>query len=106
MAKSIIQDLIENDSNPISIARKYNVPYSIVYAIKQKTSWTHLTENITFKVRRRNGEIYRLHQYVIPTIKYFTPTGAEYDSSKFATPFGPKSNSEYVFSNTGATPFD
>lgn len=106
IAKLIIQDLIENDSNPISIARKYNVSYNIMYSIKQKASWTHLTENINFKIRRRNGEIYRLHQYVIPTIKYFTLTGAEYDSSKFATPFGPKSNSEYVFSNTGATPFD
>jgi len=106
IAKLIIQDLIENDSNPISIARKYNVPYNIVHSIKRKASWTHLTENINFKFRRRNSEIFVLKQYVIPTIKYFTPTGAEYDSSKFATPFGPKSNSEYVFSNTGATPFD
>ena len=102
----MIQDLIENDSNPISIARKYNTPYSTVYGIKQKTSWTHLTGNINFKIKRRNGEIYRLHQYVIPTIKYFTQTGAEYDSFKFASPFSPKTNSDYVFSNTGATPYD
>lgn len=106
MAKSVIQDLIEDDSNPINIARKYNIPYSIVYSIKRKTSWTHLTENINFNFKRRNSEIFVLKQYVIPTIKYFTPTGAEYDSSKFATPFGPKTDLEYVFSNTGATPFD
>lgn len=105
-AKQIIRELQLSEITPIKIIQKYNVSKDIVFNIKRKKSWTHLTRNIEFETRRRNGKIFELNQYVIPTIKYFTPTGAEYDSSKFATPFGPKSNSEYVFSNTGATPFD
>jgi len=105
-AKQIVRELQLNEIAPIKIMQKYNVSKDIVFNIKRKKAWTHLTKHIEFEIRHRNGKIFELKQYVIPTIKYFTPTGAEYDSSKFATPFGPKSNSEYVFSNIGATPFD
>ena len=105
-AKQIIRELQLNEIAPIKIMQKYNVSKDIVFNIKRKKAWTHLTRNIEFETKYRNGKIFELKQYVIPIIKYFTPTGAEYDSSKFATPFGLKSDPEYVFSNTGATPFD